>query len=94
MKHREIAIFSVCSLSVLCFLLLPLAASAAIPEQERNALINFYDITGGEYWVSNTGWLGPSGTECTWFGVECNAEGTSVISLDLKRNGIGSTIPD
>jgi len=56
---------------------------ADIPEQERQALIDFYNNTGGENWSFSCrkGWLGDTGTECNWYGVKCNTEEDHVIRI-------------
>ena len=46
-------------------------ALAQVPAGERLTLINFYDLTDGPNWHNNSGWNGPVGTECSWFGVTC-----------------------
>jgi VCBS repeat-containing protein len=66
---------------------------ADIPASERAALINFYNATNGSAWSNKTGWLGPAGTECSWFGVGCN-QNLHVVSLDLTGNGLSGPIPD
>lgn len=38
---------------------------------DREALIAFYNATGGDNWDTNTGWLGDAGTECSWYGIYC-----------------------
>jgi transposase-like protein len=55
----------------------------AIPEIERQALIDLYNSTGGDHWVNNTGWKGELGTECSWFGVTCDSENAHVVKLDF-----------
>ncbi len=70
------------------------AAQAAIPQQERDALTVLYDSSlGGSYWVNRTGWLGPPGSECNWYGVTCDATQSSVIGLTLPENGLYGGIP-
>ncbi len=79
--------------------LLSVAAHAAVPSSEREALIALYDSTDGDHWVASTNWrkeTGESndpGTECTWFGVTCDAEETTVLQLDLEQNGLVGTLP-
>ena len=58
-------------------------AGAAIPASERTALIDLYTSTGGPSWTTNTGWLGAAGTECSWYGVTCDAGETTVTELSL-----------
>jgi Leucine-rich repeat (LRR) protein len=73
--------------------LLPLSLHAAIPAQERNALIDLYNSTNGANWADKTGWLGAAGTECSWFGVTCDTDKTSVTRLSLTYNQLSGNIP-
>ena len=66
---------------------------AAIPPSEREALIALYDSTNGDGWNNNDGWKGPSGTECTWYGVRCNDARDSVIELNLSGNNLFGSLP-
>jgi Leucine-rich repeat (LRR) protein len=77
----------------LASLLLTAAASAAIPNSEREALIAVYQSTGGPSWNDRTNWLGAAGTECTWFGVTCNETQANVIYLELQDNHLVGTLP-
>ena len=43
------------------FVLAPGTAAAAIPQAERDALIDLYDSTGGPAWTDSAGWLGAPG---------------------------------
>ncbi len=72
-------------------LLFPLAAQASIPAQERQALIAFYNSTGGPNWLKKTNWLGPEGTEGTWEGIV--VDNGHVISISLAGNGLKGTVP-
>jgi len=66
------------------------AALGQVPDEERQALIDFYHATGGEDWHDNGGWLGDEGTECDWHGVICQpVEGQlRVDRLDLVYNNL------
>ncbi|ETR73625.1 MAG: hypothetical protein OMM_00802 [Candidatus Magnetoglobus multicellularis str. Araruama] len=55
------------------------------------SLIALYNSTDGENWNNNTNWLGVSGTECTWFGVNC--EDGNIVRLNLSNNQLNGTIP-
>ena len=82
------------------------AAQAAIPASERQALLNFYNSTGGPGWIHNGGWSdgnggnGAVGTECgssgvpSWYGVGCDSGGNHVVSIYLPQNGLVGTLPD
>lgn len=80
---------------VLCLtgLLAASSAFAAVPASERAALIAFYRSTGGTGWHERTGWLGRRGSECSWYGVGCDAAGTAVVSLRLTSNGLSGELP-
>ena len=69
------------------------AAHAAIPAGERQVLLNLYASTNGAGWTNRTNWNGAAGTECTWFGVTCNPEGTSVTGVILDNNNLTGTLP-
>ncbi len=62
-----------------------------VPIEEREALIAFYESTGGDDWDNNTNWRGEYGTECSWQGVRC--EGGSVTSIFLTFNSLAGPLP-
>lgn len=65
---------------------------ATTPE-ERQALVDFYDSTNGDFWVNNQRWnIGDPCIE-NWFGVMCNKFG-NIISLHFFENSIDGVIPD
>jgi hypothetical protein len=71
-----------------------------ISVDERMALIALFEKTGGKDWAHRNGWLGPIGTECDWYGVECKRElkgrgygSYTVIELDLTNNGLKGQVP-
>lgn len=68
-----------------------------VSEEEREALIAIYKITDGEHWKNRSGWLGPAGTECSWYGVQCGQEADGspdVAILALPQNNLAGTIPE
>ncbi len=67
-------------------------ADAAIPAAERTALLDLYASTTGTAWTNSTGWNGPEGTECTWYGVICGG-GANVTILNLYSNNLNGSIP-
>src|SRR5579864_8627883 len=73
-------------------------ASARISQAEWQTLVNIYNSTSGASWVNNTNWngggTGPSGSECTWFGVTCNPAGTAVTALIMYNNNMTGPLPD
>ena len=44
----------------------------------------FYEETGGEFWLNNTGWLDKSISYCQWFGLSCNGGGL-LMKMELKN---------
>lgn len=68
-----------------------------VSESERQALISLYKATDGVHWTHHEGWLGPSGTECDWYGVECwsplNPRPQEVTGLTLLENNLVGSIP-
>jgi Leucine-rich repeat (LRR) protein len=77
----------------LALLLSAAPLAAAVPSSERAALVALYQSTGGEGWLDTTGWLGPSGTECAWYGVTCDESGSTVVDVALWSNNLVGTIP-
>ncbi len=65
-----------------------------IPGDERSVLEELYVSTEGDNWDDNTNWLGPSGSECDWYGVICNADGNHVIGISLSGNNLQGSLPD
>ena len=71
------------------------ATFAPLPSQttERTILIALYNSTNGANWSNKTNWLGAVGTECTWFGVLCDATGARVVRIDLNSNNLRGSLP-
>jgi hypothetical protein len=69
------------------------AVQADIPVGEQTALHNLYASTNGASWTNNTNWRNGAGTECTWFGVTCDAGGTTVTGINLSINKLTGTLP-
>ena len=69
------------------------AAHAAIPAAERQVLLNLYSSTNGLGWTDSTGWNGAAGTECTWFGVTCDAGSSQLVAIELSLNRLSGTLP-
>src|SRR5690606_4916049 len=67
------------------------SANMISPEQ-RSALNALFTSTGGPGWTNNTGWMGPRGTECFWYGVVC--QDGKVVALNLANNNLTGTMPD
>ena len=58
---------------------------------DRDALVAFYNATGGRNWSNNANWLS-AGPVCQWHGVFTDTDGR-VIVLSLERNGLSGAIP-
>lgn len=72
--------------------------SVKISAEERQALVAFYNATGGDHWKNHAGWLGAPGTECSWYGVRCAPTDDSaalfvVDALEFYDNGLEGRIP-
>jgi len=75
------------------------------PGTERDALIRLFIATNGVAWAHNTNWcqgacpasgtptFNAPGTECSWYGVTCDASQTHVVGLDLLSNDLHGTLP-
>lgn len=74
------------------------SAQAAIPADQRQFLIDFYNHTNGPTWTVQNGWLGAPGTECSWIGVTCDGGQTTVVALSVQSNNltdpVGAVLPD
>ncbi len=68
-------------------------AGAAISAAERAALQSIYTSTNGASWTTSTNWNGAAGTECTWYGVTCDAGENNVINIDLHGNNLTGSLP-
>jgi hypothetical protein len=61
-----------------------------IPLEECQALVALYEVTSGDNWADNSGWL-VDHTPCTWLGVIC--EQGHVVELQLYYNQLSGTLP-
>src|SRR5262245_3320100 len=69
------------------------SARADIPSAERAVLLEIYAMTNGGSWTNKTGWdTATPGTECTWYGVTCNAT-PSVTKILLQSNNLVGSLP-
>lgn len=65
-----------------------------IPNRERMALKRLFNKTGGEEWKIKKGWKdGEPGTECTWPGIRCDENKSTVLGITLKRSNLKGEIP-
>ncbi len=67
-------------LAVFCaWLMIASSVRAAVSAAERFALVDLYDATNfGAGWTIKTNWNMRDPCEDKWYGVTCNADGTSV----------------
>lgn len=65
---------------------------SAILEAERNALMAFYNATGGENWTNNTNW-GSDKPFGEWYGITTNQIGL-VEDINLDNNNLTGNIPE
>ena len=70
------------------------ASWGAIPGSERTVLLNLYSSTNGGGWTNKTGWNGASGTECSWYGVTCDAGSNHVTVISMSTNNLTGSLPD
>ncbi len=70
------------------------ASQAAIPASERAVLDAFYDQDGGAWWPWYVVWGGASGTECSWTGVTCSADESSIVGLSFYFWALSGPLPD
>ena len=73
--------------------MIPISILSNFPQIEREALIALYDATGGLNWISQTAWRGAAGSECSWFGIVCNADKDHVIQIHLANNALHNELP-
>jgi Leucine-rich repeat (LRR) protein len=66
---------------------------ADVPAPERAALEALFISTNGAFWYDRSNWLGVAGSECSWFGVTCDAGGNTVTAIDLEGNNLDGPIP-
>lgn len=65
--------------------------SLADDPADRDALMEFYEATGGTNWKNNTNW-GSDVSINLWYGIDCDANG-KVTNLNLDNNGLSGEIP-
>ena len=81
-------VFSLSFLILFLPLLCPKPANGVVSVGQRLALLDLYRHLGGEDWANNKDWGALPGTECSWFGVYCDAKQQQVIALLLKNNNL------
>jgi Leucine-rich repeat (LRR) protein len=77
-----------CLASCLCT-----AVQAVIPASQRAVLLDLYTGTNGAGWTTSTNWNGAAGTECTWFGITCDAGQNNVTRIQLNANQLNGNLP-
>ncbi len=92
MKWTSSNKFTATAISVATMVTLHGAAYAAIPGDEKDALIAIYDATGGDAWTNKTGWKTAS-DPCTWHGITCDAAKTHITKINLTANNLVGTLP-
>lgn len=96
--HSRVRLAAIVTVGIGCVLLQPLlsagTASAAVPQPEKDALVELYDKLQGGAWFDRTGWKqgDPCSTQGNWFGVQCNAERTHVVALHLLGNRLAGNL--
>ena len=65
-----------------------------VPPEQRAALRELYTATDGPNWTESLGWLDAEGTECSWHGVTCGADGDTVVGLNLSGNALLGELPE
>ena len=79
----------------LCFVSeFDLKDDAALCPTERNALKEFYDSSKGGEWTDNANWTDPYKSICSWYGVKCDDNNTSVVELNLANNGLSGRLSE
>jgi hypothetical protein len=64
-----------------------------IPRKEYNALLTFFNDTGGNGWNNKNNWKNAPGTEPTWYGITCDTNNTMVLKLELPNNNLQEKLP-
>jgi hypothetical protein len=82
------------------------SSAQAIDMAERQFLIDLYTATAGDGWTNNANWCAGAcpatgvptfnvpGTECTWYGVTCNAGADHITGISLSTNHLVGTLPN
>lgn len=64
---------------------------AAVPQEQRDALVALYQSTQGENWINQFRWLEGDPCDEQWFGVVCSEN--SIVELQLGENNLAGSIP-
>ncbi|WP_223788748.1 fibronectin type III domain-containing protein [Marinicella meishanensis] len=66
-------------------------AQAAIPQNQRDALVTLYESTQGDQWHENLNWLNGDPCDDQWFGLICS--NNKLVELRLSGNNLSGEIP-
>ena len=95
MKRQYTLIKMLSFLWTLCFFFNTTISNAqctGVSVSDSLVLVNFYDETGGDNWVDNSGWKTLAVAE--WFGITLCEDGCFVKEIDLGNNNLMNTIPN
>jgi hypothetical protein len=70
-------------------------AHAAIPASERAVLDNLFASTNGQRWLEKDHWGEEPGSECIWYGIDCDiVDGSEhVVAIELIQNNLAGPLP-
>ena|SRR3990167_339947 len=78
-----------------CFLLLFFSLVISTPQEQIDALEEFYTATNGATWINKSGWGDGDPCSPTWYGITCVASNVVGIEFPLSGgNGLSGTLPD
>ena len=72
-----------------------LSVGAALPQQQVQSLLAFFNATGGPNWLDKTNWnnqMDPC--DPLWCNVDCDVAKENVIGLYTKNNNLTGSLPD
>jgi len=64
-----------------------------LPEEEVVSLAVLYGDTNGDSWYNRKNWLTGDPCENEWWGVGCDDTNSTVLSLNLRINGMDGVVP-
>lgn len=62
--------------------------------QQRYILCVMYHATNGDVWNKKNNWMDEERSECEWFGVVCDINGSVIEEIDLSDNNITGILPN
>lgn len=66
-------------------------SSTSADVQDRQVLVNFYNVMGGRDWKNGNNWLSLDTSVCEWYGITCTND--LVSAINLRNNGLSGTAP-